>query len=75
MFEKVVETIAKYSGIEAEEIHMDSLLINDLAINSYTMMEMICDIEEELDIDIPEEAIKELRSVGDVVQYLEKNTK
>jgi len=72
MFDRIVEIIAKTTDIPQDKIHRNSRFAVDLAINSYEMTQMICDLEDALDVEIPEEAIREFRTVGDVVDYLEK---
>jgi acyl carrier protein len=73
MLERVVETIAKYPYVEAEQLNRDSHLFNDLSLNSFELVELICELEESLNVEIPEEHIAKFRTIGDVVDYLEKS--
>lgn len=72
MFDKVVEIIMKYSDIKADQIHRDSHLINDLSLDSFAITEMLCDMEDTLGVEIPEDHIMKFRTVEDIVTYLEK---
>ncbi|MGI6712496.1 MAG: acyl carrier protein [Bacillota bacterium] len=72
MFDKVVEVILKNTSITRDKINRDSCFVTDLSINSFEMTEMICELEDTLGIEIPEEAIKNFRTVGNIVDYLEK---
>lgn len=67
-----METIMKYQEIKADKIHKDSHLFNDLSFNSFEMLELICDFEDSLESEKTVEHIKQFRTVGEVVEYLEK---
>lgn len=70
MFEQVKSILVDKLGIQSE-ITMDAALVNDLGINSIELADLILNCEEEFDIAIDEEDLKDLVTVGDVVNYLE----
>lgn len=72
MFNNVVEIIAKYQDIKAEEIHRDSHLIYDLSLSSLEVVEMVCELEESFGMEIPDADIGQFKTIGDIVEYLEK---
>lgn len=72
MFEKVVSLLADYSDVPAGEITMDSDCVVDLHIDSVDMVALVMTMEDEFGIQIPDEKLAELHTVGDVVRLLEK---
>ncbi len=52
---------------------MDSALIDDLCPSSLEMITIITEFEDEFDIEVPERIIPSIRTVGDIVKYLEEN--
>jgi len=74
MFEKTVEILKKLRG-EDIEVTMETALVEDLSLDSIEVIGLITEFEEEFGIEIPERVIPSLRTVGDVVNYLEKNVK
>jgi acyl carrier protein len=70
IFEKVRDIIAEQLGIDPEEITMESSFIDDLGADSLDIVELIMALEEEFDIEIPDEDAEKIKTVGDVVEYL-----
>jgi len=70
-FEKVRNIIAKQLELDAESITMDSRLIEDLKADSLDVVELIMDLEQEFDIEIPDEELPKVRTVSDIVNYVE----
>jgi len=73
MLEKVVEILSELTGVEEKEIKKDSKLIADLELNSLDVINMVVAFEEKFHIEIPEQKMKDLITVGDIVQYLESH--
>ncbi|HAA81323.1 MAG TPA: acyl carrier protein, partial [Thermoanaerobacter sp.] len=61
---------AEQLGIDPEEITMESSFIDDLGADSLDIVELIMALEEEFDIEIPDEDAEKIKTVGDVVEYL-----
>jgi len=72
-FEKVRDIIAKQLDIDAATISMTSRLIDDLKADSLDIVELIMDLEQEFNIEIPDEELPKVQTVADIVGYLEKN--
>lgn len=70
MFEKIRTTIASQLSIDEEEIKMESSFMNDLGADSLDIVELIMALEEEYDIEIPDEDVEKISIVGDVVEYI-----
>lgn len=72
MDEKVIEIMANYLGLKEEEITSDMDLMYDLNINSYDIMSIIGKFEDEFDIEVPDEDIRNFITVADVINYIKK---
>lgn len=71
MFEKVRDLISQQLNIEKSKIIADAKLIEDLGIDSLDMVTMLMTLEDEFGITIPDEKAETLKTVGDVVLYIE----
>ncbi len=72
MFEKVRAAIAKQLDIPEAEITAESRLIEDLKADSLDIVELIMDLEQQYGVQIPDDELPGIRSVGDIVKYVEK---
>ena len=73
MFEKVRDVIVDNLGCDAETIEMEATLTDDLGLDSIDAVELNIALEDALGTAIPDEALKEMKTVGDIVSYLEQN--
>ena len=71
MLEKVKEILLDYTEVPVGEITLKTDLINDLDLNSLDVVNIVVAFEDEFDIEIPDRAIRDLTTVGDIVKYLE----
>ena len=71
MFEKVCALIADQLKIDPKTIKPESRLLKDLKADSANIMMLIMDVESELGIIVDDDALMRLKTVGDVVKYLE----
>ena len=71
MFEKVKEIIASELGVEEEKIRENSSFKEDLGADSLDLFQMVMSIEDEYGIEIPTEDLEKMKTVGDIVKYLE----
>ena len=72
MFDKVREIIARQLGIEPETISMESRLIDDLKADSLDIVELVMDLEQEFDVEIPDEDLPKVQTVADIIHFLEQ---
>ena len=70
-FEKVQEIVADKLGVEKSKITKEASFIDDLGADSLDTVELIMKMEEDFDIEIPDEEAEKLKTVGDVVDYLD----
>lgn len=73
IFERVKKIIADQLSLDEEEIGMDSSFIDDLGADSLDIVELIMALEEEFDIEIPDEDAEKVSIVGDVVEYIKQH--
>ena len=71
-FEKVRAIIAKQLDIDPETITPSSSLIDDLHADSLDVVELVMDLEQEFDTEIPDEELPKVQTVGDILRYLQK---
>ena len=69
-FEKLQAIIAEVLNIEAEEVTMGATFVDDLGADSLDIFQIIMGIEEEFDIEIPNEAAEQIVTVGDAVEQI-----
>ena len=74
MFEQIREIITRYVEVEEEQITPDSRFIEDLGFSSFDFVTMLGELEDEFDIEVNEQEVVEIRTVGEAVSYVEKLT-
>ena len=72
MEQKIVELIAEKLCKKPEQITMESRLVEDLGADSLDVVELIMSFEDEFGITLPDEDIAAMKTVGDVVNYINK---
>lgn len=70
-FEKVRNVIVETLGCEADEVTLEASLAEDLGADSLASVELIMALEEATGIAIAEETAAEMKTVGDIMSYLE----
>ena len=73
MFERLVEILNRYTDVNPADITGDSLILRDLGLNSYATAEVAGDVEDEFGIEFSDSALMQVRTVGDVMRYIEEN--
>ena len=71
MFEKLVEIICNYVEVDPENIKEDSRFMEDLGFTSFDFMSMLGELEDEFDVEIDQQEVTNVRTVGEAVAYLE----
>ncbi|EGT3614796.1 acyl carrier protein [Clostridium sp.] len=74
MFDKLKEIIADKLSVNEDEITMESTFVDDLGADSLDIVELIMALEEELEMEIPDEDAEGFKTVGDVVEYITEHT-
>ena len=73
VFEKVRDAIVAQLGCDAEKVTEDALLIDDLKADSLDIVELVMDLEQEFDVEIPDEELPNVHTIGDIVARLAEN--
>ena len=73
IFEKVKSITADQLGIDEDKIVMESAFLSDLEADSLDIVELMMALEEEFNIEIPDEDVEKLSTVSDVVNYIKEN--
>jgi len=69
--QKVKDIIANQLGKEAPEIPLDGSFIEDLGADSLDVVELVMAMEEEFDVEIPDEDAEKIKTVKDAIDYIE----
>ena len=72
IFEKVKEFILLQLPVKAEQVTREARMVEDLGADSANLMMLIMDLENEIDITVEDDALKSIKTVGDIVEYIEK---
>ena len=70
--DKIKDIIVDQLGVEEEAVTMETHLMKDLEADSLDAVEIIMAIEEEFDIEVPDEEAEKFQVVGDIVKYVEE---
>ena len=69
-FEKLAKIIAEVLNVDANEITLDTTFVDELGADSLDVFQIIMGIDEEFDIEIPNEEAEKIVSVGDAVEAI-----
>ena len=75
VFEKVKKLIAEELMVEESKITLETRLSEDLGADSLDAVELIMAIEDEFGVQVDDEMAQQIRKVGDIVEFLEKDAK
>jgi len=73
--ERVKDIIVKQLGVKPEEVTIDASFTDDLGADSLDLVEVVMALEEEFGAQIPDEDAEKIKTVGDAVNYIDKNMK
>ena len=71
MLEKLQVIALKAMEDKSIEITEDSRLLADLKLNSLDLVNLVCEVEDEFDIELPDKKLKTLITVGDIIDFIE----
>ena len=72
-FEKVVEVVVDQLSVDPDDVAIESTFIDDLGADSLDIVELIMAFEEEFGIEIPDSAAEKIKTVQDVVTFIDQN--
>ena len=72
IFEKVKTILMDQLDVDEDAITAESAIIDDLGADSLDIVDLVMSLEEEFDIEVPDEEIEAMRTVGDIVRFIEE---
>lgn len=72
MLEKITEIIREYKGDNSIVINNETVIKDDLGMTSFDLIQLACSVEDEFDVEIPDRAIKDFKTIADVVSFIEE---
>jgi len=73
VFEKVKEILCAQLDADEADVTMEASIMDDLKADSLDLVDLIMTLEDEFGTEVPEEDVENIKTVGDLVQYIEKN--
>ncbi|GAA9589326.1 acyl carrier protein [Helicobacter pylori] len=73
LFEDIQAVIVKQLNVDAAQVTPEAEFVKDLGADSLDVVELTMELEEEFDIEIPDEQAEKIVNVGDIVKYIEDN--
>ena len=73
VYEKVKKILCDQLDIEEEKVTLEANIIDDLGADSLDVVDLVMGLEEEFNIEIPDDQIENMKTVGDIVTYIEDN--
>ena len=73
VFEKVRDILVDQLDVEEEKVTMDASITDDLGADSLDVVDLVMSLEEEFDVEIPDNQVENIKTVGDIVRYNEDN--
>lgn len=71
--ERVIDIVAEQLGAPKEKINIDTHFVNDLGADSLDTVELVMELEEEFDINIPDDAAEKIQTIGEAVKHIEES--
>ena len=73
IFQKLKTIVVDQLGVNEENVTMEATFVDDLAADSLDIVELVMNIEEEFDLEIPDNDTEKIVTIGDVVKYIEEH--
>ncbi|MBQ2420174.1 MAG: acyl carrier protein [Clostridia bacterium] len=73
VFEKIREILCDQLDLNEDDVTMSSNLLDDLGADSLDMVDLVMTIEDEFELDVEDEDVENIKTVGDIVHYIEEN--
>ncbi len=73
IFSKVKDIVVEQLGVDEEEVTEQASFVDDLGADSLDIVELVMALEEDFDLEIPDEDAEKIVTVGDAVNYIKEN--
>ena len=74
VFDKIKDIIVEQLDVEEDAVTMEASITEDLGADSLDVVDLVMSIEESFDVEIPDEEVENIKTVGDIVSYIESAT-
>ena len=71
VFDKIKDIIVAQLDVEEDAVTMEASITDDLGADSLDVVDLVMSIEESFDVEIPDEEVENIKTVGDIVKYIE----
>ena len=72
MLEKITDIIQEYKADKSIIVTVDTVIKEDLDMSSFDLIQLACAVEDEFDVEIPDRAIKDFKTIADVISFIEE---
>jgi acyl carrier protein len=70
---RIQSIVADQLGVEPAEVTKDASILDDLGADSLDVVELVMILEEAFDIEVPDDAVEEMRTIGDIQRFVESH--
>ena len=71
--ERIQSIVSDQLGVERAEVTKDASILDDLGADSLDVVELVMTLEEAFDIEVPDDAVEEMRTIGDIQRFVESH--
>ncbi len=75
VFDKIKEILVEKLGVDEDIVVEEASITDDLEADSLDVVDLVMAIEDNFEVEIPDEEVANMKTVGDIVKYVEANTK
>ncbi len=73
IFEKLKELVVDQLGVDEDEVTMEATMQGDLGADSLDLVDLVMNVEEEFGVKVADEDLENIKTIGDIVDYIEEN--
>ena len=73
VFEKVRDILCEQLAVDEEKVTMEANITDDLGADSLDIVDLVMSLEEEFDVEVPDEEVENIKTVGDIVKFIESH--
>lgn len=73
VYERLQGIVAEQLGVEPDQVTRDAEFVQDLNADSLDMVELVMSLEEEFGVEISDDEVENIRTVGDAIDYIDEN--
>ena len=73
VLERVTNIVSEQLGVDKDKISSETSFVNDLGADSLDTVELVMELEEEFDVNIPDDAAEKIQTVGQAVDFIDQN--